>query len=175
MVAGMDVPVSDPRALALWAAGQKLSVIAGVSDSRVQNVPVLAAIAEACWWLASLDEDLQNTFRESYTSARETDPGGALLKGIRWARHRHTHDLIATTGGDVRPFFYDEPEALLYISDPYRWRSVESMNLQGKSATAMPDQRERYIGALEGTPVLPSLEAALQWLTQSVETFSQPR
>lgn len=167
----MDSPASAPRTLALWAAGQKLAHIAEVSDSRTQDTPVLAAVAEACWWLASLDEDLDNEHKFDYRKAREADPRGVLLKGVRWARHRHTHDLITTSHGDVRPFLSDEPGVMFYISKPYSWRSVESMNLQGESATRNPKERERYIEKLEGEEVLPTLQKAHEWLTEAVQKF----
>ncbi len=170
----MKYPSMEARDLALWAAQEKVDTFARVTDSRSENRIALAAVAEACWWLASLDEDLQNVHKKTYLRAREVDSRGSLLLGIRWARHRHSHDLITTSRGDIGPAFSYDPDSVVFISDPYRWRSVESMHLSGKSAIMAPDQRQRYVEALEGHPVLPTLEHALSWLTDAVEAFSRP-
>ncbi|WP_223628811.1 hypothetical protein [Microbacterium sp. EST19A] len=83
---------SDPdHDLALWAIAEKLRTIENVADSREEHFQVLAAIAEACWWIASLDERLGGTEKTPYARARarDADAGGAVIPGLRWARNRH--------------------------------------------------------------------------------------
>lgn len=162
----------ESNELALWAIDEKLSVISAVSDSRTQDPLVMSAVAEACWWIASLDEHLQDAHKSRYSSARDADPRGFPILGLRWARHRHTHDLLTTSTGDVQPFLSDEPGVMFHISSPYRWRSVDSMNLKGKSATLVPDQKQRYIDALQGRPVKGSLVGALSWLNEASAAFA---
>jgi len=151
--------------LALWAIAQKITTIRSVRDSRNEHRDVLAAIAEACWWIAALDERLELERGSEYSDARDDDPGGNLIPGIRWARNRHTHDLIATSDGHVRPFFVQPPDrGVIYISRSYRWQPVESMDLTGESARRGATERERYRAALQGQPVLRTLESAHSWL-----------
>jgi len=58
---------------------------------------------------------------------------------------------------------------MLFISDPYTWRTVDSMNLTGDSAKRNPDQRARYVAALEGKEVHKSLLAAHGWLSAAAK------
>jgi len=171
----MNATPSDPEhELALWAIAEKLRTIGNVADSREENFQVLAAIAEACWWIASLDERLGGLEKAPYSRARDADTRGAVIPGIRWARNRHTHDLIATGDGHVRPFVSDEPRGVLYISKAYRWRTAESMNLAGDSVTRGRGDRQRYVDTLVGKKIRPSLEGAHAWLTEAVVTFGSP-
>lgn len=155
--------------LALWAIDEKVHIIASVRDSRREHRNVLAAVAEACWWIASLDEQLEKLRASSYKTARDRDPRGFPILGLRWARHRHSHDLINTSDGSVQPFISDKPGVMLFISDPYTWRTVDSMNLTGDSAKRNPDQRARYVAALEGKEVHKSLLAAHGWLSAAAK------
>jgi hypothetical protein len=161
-------------ALALWRIAEKIDVIRSVTDSRLQHRDVIAALMEACWWIAALDEQLKDVRGKEYTDAKDATEDGYPIDGLRWARHRHSHDLIATGDGHVQPFFSDEPGVMFYISRGYRWRTVESMNLTGESATRSKDERVRYEAAVQGKEVVPILEGALRWLTLATSPESPP-
>ncbi|MGN7977456.1 hypothetical protein ACTJJ4_07765 [Microbacterium sp. 22195] len=157
----------NERDLALWAVVEKIAVVKAARDSRAEHLKILAAITEACWWIASLDEELRDAHGTAYDSAREGDPQGRVIPGLRWARHRHSHDLVITPDGDVRPFLSDEPGTMLFISTPYRWRPISSMNLSGKSATANLHEQRRYRERMENQRVELALSDALGWLTRA--------
>ncbi len=74
----------------------------------------------------------------------------------------------------MHPFVSEEPRGVFYISKAYRWRTVESMNLTGNSATRGCIERERYVDTLVGEEVHQSLEAARAWLIEACRDRRHP-
>jgi hypothetical protein len=92
-------------------ASERLRVVQGADD----ELATAAAITEAVMWCCSLDDLWWHDPR--YGAIRDADEGGRLFPGLRWARNRGIHEVVAlhhTTGGRSYPRRY--PLAL-----PDRW------------------------------------------------------
>ncbi|WP_322409154.1 hypothetical protein [Microbacterium invictum] len=150
---------------AIWAVESKLLL------ERIGVPPreISAGIREACWWIASLDDlityGIPEPGRTSYKQARNADERGRVVAGIKWVRHRHSHQLAAgtTREGDLRPFIGETGGPPFFISRSWRWHTVEQMNLTDdelKLSARLQPAYERYVAR---HPVQTTIRDALAW------------
>lgn len=118
---------------------------------------------EGAWWALALDDALENHLNRIYKEARDADADGRVVKGMRWLRNRHAHDILLTaSGGAKKPFFVPPGgKGIFYISPSNRWMKSEDIigNRPDRSASIRPD----YDQHVAGMPLDMSLSHALRW------------
>jgi len=124
----------------------------------------LTAAVEAVWWVAALDDLLDEVVgKTAYRAARATDDCGRVVLGLRWLRHLHIHEIVVTgTGGPKRPFF-PPPGAsyVLYISPSNRW--LPAIALKPPENDQHLSLREHYDTAVAGLPLSQATDRAVVW------------
>jgi hypothetical protein len=133
-------------------------------DDAVVRPVVYASLAEATWWISALDERLSRHHRPGYATLRDKHDLGGAVRGVRWARDRHSHQLGHTTGGDDRGFHDPERGGVLYISRGFTWRPAAEI------AAAEPGfdfrkRRDDYEAHVAGRSSLQPLARAAGWFT----------
>lgn len=129
---------------------------------------------EGVWWALALDDALENHFYRIYQEARDVDPNGQIVQGLRWLRNRHAHDILLTASGGAKKDFLVPPgeEGIFYISPSNCWMTSEEIigTRPDKSAEIRPVY-DRYVA---GYPLHMSLEAALAWFNAVFEATRFP-
>ena len=83
-----------------------------------------ASAAETLWWICTIDDHLGGK-GSPYAKARDADPAGKYIPGLRWVRDRFTHALPLTTDEDLTPFFPGPgADYFLHISAGFIWRDT---------------------------------------------------
>lgn len=143
---------TDPEALrsALEALAPTLERHEQARQAR-DWLRIYASAAEAVWWLCAVDEHLGGNRKQPtpYARARDADPDGQCIDGLRWVRDRHTHQLPITTGGDTRNMFDTRGRGVIYIasSRAILCRRVEDVRSNAKRDAVQPGLRQRQIYA----------------------------
>jgi hypothetical protein len=154
----------------LEAVTEKLDYMAGIGDSRVQGNEYRLALAESCWWMSAIDEQLEADPHNRYKSRRNSSDDGRHLLGIRFARNHQLHALVRFGRGNVRPFLASSnDDYLLFISSPYRW-VPESEVPRGVRDDAK--LRKDYASTLAGKEIDDTLRSALRWLNEQCSVRS---
>ncbi len=116
-----------------------------------------AAVAEAVWWVAALDEQLAGRYGDPYRDARNEDPNGRVVIGLRWARHRHSHQLPLTIRFEEGAFL---PLSLpLRLSRTFLWRPTSELPTGRPSHEELAAYTAHVAERTAGEPV----ELALRW------------
>lgn len=125
------------------------------------------AAVEGVWWALALDDVLLATVGPAYRLAREVDPDGRVLQGLRWLRHRHAHEIVVTgAGGPKRDFFDGGPTGLFYISPSNRWMPSDSIPAAlDKSANLRP----LYDETVAGRPLDWPLQQCIAWFDRVLD------
>lgn len=101
-----------------------------------------ASAVEAVWWVCALDEQVEGdndlAHATPYEKARDTDPSGAHIRGLRWVRDRHSHQLLLSTEYDDRAFFDPPDGALFYLSRGFYWRPTEQLEAEAAAGRPAP-------------------------------------
>ena len=80
----MNSEATDTEMLGLAMDAYRAAVArVEAAGHAIANV-MYAPLAEAVWWAICVDEEIEN--REGYKSRRNTDPQGAVVLGLRYAR-----------------------------------------------------------------------------------------
>lgn len=118
---------------------------------------------EGAWWALALDDALENHLNRIYKEARDADPNGLIVRGMRWLRNRHAHDILLTASGGAKKPFLVPPGGIgmFYISPSNRWLKSDDIigNRPDRSASLKPDYDEH----VAGLPLYMSLQMALSW------------
>ena len=139
-----------------------------------------ASAVEAVWWVCALDEQFEGGndlgHATAYEKARDSDASGAGIRGLRWVRDRHSHQLLLSTDFDDRAFFDSSDGSLFYLSRGFYWRPAEQLEAQaasyrttrflaGKKAS---QGRAAYDQHISGRTSSGPLHSAQTWLTAVV-------
>ncbi|MGN7188844.1 hypothetical protein [Microbacterium enclense] len=157
---------SSNVSVALRAIDAKIPVM---SDHRAAEWEISAAIREACWWVASLDDLLLDKLLEPektrYRQVRDSDVRGQVVEGVTWARHRHSHQLATGTvqEGDLRPFLGGGEDAVFFISSPWRWVPVDAMGLSAGELEKSRRKQPAYEKHVANHPVEDTFRSARAW------------
>ena len=115
----LDPVVGQAVAQALRAAHARHIAARKGSDLAA----AFSSAAETAWWICALDDQLGGADKTTpYSKARNLDPNGRYIRGVRWVRNRHTHQLPITTSKDEKPFFPGPP---FYLSAGFIWRPFD--------------------------------------------------
>lgn len=133
-----------------------------------------AAVNEALMWITALDdahERLVGNAKEKYRTARNGDPDGGVVSGLRWARRRGLHQLAILltrrNGPTARPW---ETFGRL------QWGF--SAFARGPSQPAehkKPALEEAYDRAVRGRPVLDPIRRAQRWVGERAVALFPPK
>ena len=115
-----------------------------------------APLAETLLWIDLIDTAFRKDDGDKYVEARKEKPGGILVRGLRYARNRLTHDVmvygmheIQYEGGDFN------------VGTPtWRWRIVDDL----PTYTWAKEIQDIYKDELEGKEVEPILNDAANFL-----------
>jgi hypothetical protein len=127
------------------------------------------SVVEAAMWVIAINDQLTTLYSQSYESARNRDPYGAVIQGVRWARNRHAHQLPVTVDEDQTPFF-GGGKGIFSLSVGMRWRKVSELpppnpkhpdetgermyrtHLEGQNTGKTLDRCDRWFSELESSP-----------------------
>lgn len=128
---------------------------------------------EGAWWALALDDALEQHFHRIYKEARDASENGLVVKGMRWLRNRHAHDILLTaSGGPKKPFFNPPGGGMFYISPSNRWmKSDEIIGERTDRSAALRSEYDEYVA---GLPLNMSLEMALTWFDTVFEASNFP-
>ncbi|OXM70795.1 MULTISPECIES: hypothetical protein [Amycolatopsis] len=124
-----------------------------------------APTGETLFWLGSCDEGLQDLLGDRYRAARQGDPEGQLIAGIRWARNRMTHQraivIQRNHGSELGTWILGQGR--LGTRDEMYWAPAD-----GVPADPRYDRgRDVYEDQLAGQPVIPTAEATVRWIQKA--------
>lgn len=162
-----DGPIHDSEA---WAFGLRGLRDACQRHEVAQECRDLSAAyvsgVEGVWWVSTLDEALGgNTSKANdYKHARDADPNGLVVLGLRWLRNRHSHQLPLTAAFDDTPFF-GSGRGIIALSKGFYWRPSDEIDPE----RIRMDRRDIYDAHVAGNNSGKSLALALRWLEQAQE------
>ena len=121
---------------------------------------------EGVWWVCALDEELGGNMKQAndYKSARDADPNGLVVLGLRWLRNRHTHELPLTAAFDDTAFF-GSGRGIIALSKGFYWRPSDDIDPQRIHMI----RRHAYDVHVAGNSSGKTLVVALRWLEQAQE------
>ena len=126
-----------------------------------------APLAETLLWIDLIDTAFYNDDEDKYVVARKEKPGGILVRGLRYARNRLTHDVMVYgmhemqyEGGDFNA--KDSSHRDFNVGTPtWRWRIVDDLPTYTWKNKEIQDI---YEDELEGKEVEPILNDAANFL-----------
>lgn len=157
---------------------RRLLAAAGLAVGRLRRVDVtsdetFAPLGESLFWLAAIG-DLVGGSVDGYRQTRVLHKVGATLPGLIYARDQITHGAGIT--GMTRQYWGASPlwlgESRLGSPPEQWWLSRAD---RPKAGRAKQVGRECYYTHLGGRPVVPTLEAALEYLREVVATSTEER
>jgi hypothetical protein len=143
--------------------------------SDASRAAAFSSMAEASWWIASLDECLC-TYHDGglgkngsghLARLRDADDRGRYVPGLVWARDRHMHQLGLTTARDTRSFYAPPAGGVLYISAGFIWRDADEVS---PSDRAVPRGRAVYDALFAGQKSSAPLAMCEQWFSEVAQT-----
>jgi hypothetical protein len=152
-----------------------------LNGAAVPGVPpesVYVPLAEALWWAVIVDNGFEELAdarelsnwptKKQYQDARNTDPSGRVLVGLRYARDRCGHQpaLIALEDGLRLPFRL--PNA---FGVSFRWLPSDQLPQpqQKNHQKRAKEMRPAYNTWLAGRPAAMTVESAAMWFTRAAE------
>lgn len=122
-----------------------------------------APLAEALMWLVIINDAFWEENESVYRRHRDTDGVGHSIEGLRYARHRLVHDIrVYGMHGALNGAVWGESKwgAAVWGDEPsWNWRRLDMLD-----PAVDRTGEDAYLRHLEGRPVLPTLEAALEYL-----------
>lgn len=124
-----------------------------------------ASSAEAVWWICAIDEQLARPSDDApvWENSDEEPPfevnadyfGARCVKGLRWVRDCHTHQLPLSTDINVRSYFDPRPGAGQHTSHWVVWKPADQIRSDPKreSRTARRAYTESVGGQESATPL----------------------
>jgi hypothetical protein len=152
-----------------------------LSTATVPGAPpesIFVPLAEALWWAVSVNDGFEELAdkgridewpsKKDYQKARDKDPSGRVLVGLRYARDRCGHQLALIALEDALRLPTRLPNML---GEFYRWRPSEQLpqpqnKIHLKRAEEM---REDYDTWLAGRPAAMTIESAATWFAHAAE------
>lgn len=119
------------------------------------------AAVEGVWWILALDEELYEHLGQPYAAAKRSDPYGRVVRGMKWLRNRHAHEIMITGQGGAKKPFFGTPGGIVHISPANRWKKSEAINAQRDKS--YEHFRNRYDEDVAGLPLDMSLYHAGIW------------
>jgi hypothetical protein len=142
--------------------------------SAADDAGTFAAVNEALMWITALDDAHERRVgnaKEKYKTARNGDPDGAVVSGLRWARGRGLHQLA------ILLTRHSGPTALPW--EPFgRLQWGFRAFARGPSQPAKhkkPVLEEVYDKAVRGRPVLDPIRRAQRWLGERAVALFPPK
>ncbi|MBT2207029.1 hypothetical protein [Actinomadura sp. NEAU-AAG7] len=143
------------------AARDRFLAAAGVRDASAAEVFV--PLTEALWWTVSVDDGFEAKAANlgAFRQARDTDPDGKVLRGLRWVRDRcgHQRALAADYGGGRS---YPRAYPFSYLPWTFRWRPVAELP-RPHPKFDNPTLEAEYVRHLVGKPAADTVKAASAW------------
>jgi hypothetical protein len=131
-------------------------------DDATARPAAYASMAEATWWIAALDERLWCHHGAGYQAARDAHEFGGAVRGILWARDRHSHQLGKTAGRDDRGLYDPEPGGVLHLSRGFVWQPAQGIAAAAKGKDGRRPDYEQFVA---GRSSLEPLARAAEWFT----------
>lgn len=119
------------------------------------------AAVEGVWWVLALDEELFAHLGQPYADAKSKDPCGKVVRGMKWLRNRHAHEIMVTGHGGAKKPFFGTPDSIVFISPSNRWKPSEEINAQRDEG--FESHRKRYDASVAGLPLEHSLYQTTIW------------
>lgn len=158
---------------ALTALDQALARCAAAM-SAADDAATFAAANEALMWIVALDDAHERRVgdaKQKYQTARNEDPDGAVVSGLRWARGRGLHQLaILLTRRNGPTALPSEPFG------PLQWGFRAFA--RGPSQPAehkKPGLEEAYDRAVRERRVLDRIQRAQRWLGERAIALFPPK
>lgn len=119
---------------------------------------LLIAIMEPLWWASSVDEEFRKQYGTAYTSARDADRNGRLIKGITYARNRggHQRAIAVVHEGSTWPMRFPTTWGVFL-----RWRRAEE--IPPADHPHHDNGKDTYRQHLEGERVDTTLDRVMAW------------
>ncbi|MBA3618804.1 MAG: hypothetical protein H0W56_04275 [Acidothermales bacterium] len=112
---------------------------------------------EDVWWVAALDEQLADRYGDPYRDARNRHQDGRVVTGLRWVRHRHSHQLPLTIRFEEGSFL---PLGLpLGLSRLFLWRTTSEL----PSGRPLPAELAAYEAHVAEQTAGEPVRLALRW------------
>ncbi len=174
---GYTVTTPEPGRLRAMHWARQAITAAGVRSQATSSdaFATWTAAVEAVWWVAALDDLLDKVVgKEKYRPVRDADDCGRVVRGLRWLRHLHIHEVAITgAGGPKKPFFAPPGEDyVLYISPSNRW--LPSDNLKPRDTDSDLALRAIYDEVVAGLPLSMATDRAVVWHDRVVSACGFP-
>lgn len=153
----------DPQALALQGLRDAYKRHEVAQQRRDLSAAYVSGV-EGVWWVCALDEEMGGNARQAngYKNARDADPSGLVVLGLRWLRNRHSHELPLSAAFDDTPFF-GSGRGIIALSKGFYWRPSDEIDPQ----RIHMDRRATYDAHVAGGNAGKTLARALRWLEQA--------
>lgn len=155
----MTIPTDDFSAIrrAQTAIRQAVARTQQAAEQRDSDL-VFVGYVETVVWACALDDLLRKMEPGSYAERRDADPGGRVLRGLRWARNQGVHQLIA--------LHRNADGATFPMTFPVRFDFNPIWHQRTIAPKARPDERSEraYDAEVAGKPVAWTLTAAQGFL-----------
>lgn len=155
---GLNASSGDSTRRAFYGLRQALARMNAVWEQQDGDA-IFIASTEVAMWICALDEFLMD--RDTlYVTRRDADPGGCIVRGLRWARNAGIHHLVDVHDikGDLT-FPMEVPASIPAIQA--RWKRRNNVN----AALRQQQKNERaYDDHLADKPVQETLDSAFDFL-----------
>lgn len=153
-----QIPTDDLSAVrrAQTAIRQAVARTDLAAESRDSDL-VFVGYVETVVWACALDELLERMEPGTYAERRDADPGGRVLRGLRWARNQGVHQLALHENAKGIRFPMTFPVRFDF-NPVWRDRSVSPNARRGI------DNERAYDAEVAGKPVAYTLTAARNFL-----------
>lgn len=155
------MPTEEQLRAWTWARRAVGEAAARCGNNSSDAFKTWTAAVEGVWWVLALDEELKEHFGHPYSEAKALDPYGQIVRGMKWLRNRHAHEIMVTGSGGAKKPFYGTPGGVIYISPSNRWKTSEVINAQRDEG--FEHHRKRYDQSVAGVPLDMSLSQATIW------------
>jgi hypothetical protein len=140
---------------------------------------VWTAAVDAVWWVIALEDGLIGVLgAERWRRIMRGYPEAHVLRGLRWLRHRHAHDVMVTaSGGPVRDAFGGDRKPgennVLFLSATPRWKAADDVYAPKDQG---PWRKEFYEEYVAGRALTEPIYASVRWLADALVAsgFDEP-
>jgi len=165
---GWQADAEPRKVVALWWCLRAAEAGVHRAVQEYDAFEVWTSAVEAVWWTVALDDGLREVCGTRYTRLVADSQEGQILKGVRWLRHRHAHEVMVTaTGGPAGDFFGrdrgQEGGPAYYLSPTTRWKASEDVYAPNDQ---QPQLRPFYAEHVGRRPLEDPIRDCIRWLAE---------